>query len=207
MIDLGYPLEDTDRDGLTPLATAVLYRSHDVINKLIDAGANINGKESSPLTIAITKIQWDLAKKLVKLGANVNHQNGYGTTALMKLCCNSTCADLEMYPILLRAGANLDLVDHDGMNAWCHFIKHHNPPMDNYFGHVKTLFKKTHITHFRILLIAMSQNPNLAMFVNDYLNSPFLQTRCSVEQYELLKATYKLGQVPEHLRRQIILSI
>lgn len=85
-------IEDS-RNGLTPLHFAVQNSKVDIVNYLIENGANINAKTSNgqtPLHLSVAggfyKSQnldkTDVVKLLLEKGATINEQDNNGDTAL-----------------------------------------------------------------------------------------------------------------------------
>ena len=63
----------------TPLRAAVSSNRADVVQYLIDQGADVNlsGRESCPLTVAIQKGFFEIVKILVENGADLNYKEGW----------------------------------------------------------------------------------------------------------------------------------
>ena len=129
MLKAGGNVNAKNDDGNRALEAACgwnLY--HEVVERLLDAGAdlNISGPET-PLSIA-SEQGWDLetAKLLLRRGADVNAQNANGKTPL--ICAARLTEyneDLTVYDhdpsayvtLLLQAGADAKARDKDGNTA------------------------------------------------------------------------------------------
>jgi len=89
-----------------------------MVKLLIDAGANVNYKDSPRKSTALhTATYWgqsEIVELLVKNGANVNVQNIYGDTPLMN---SANHGDVQAVKFLLKKGADVNLKDKDGETA------------------------------------------------------------------------------------------
>jgi len=82
LLDQGYPVDKKEAmtwqlpDGLTALMEAAYYGRNDIVELLIDRGANVNAVSSSgsmsALMLAAAKGQVDTVKLLLKRGADIN---------------------------------------------------------------------------------------------------------------------------------------
>ncbi len=79
-------IDARDKLGRTPLIEAACKGHLDVVQYLVEKGADVNAKDSvglTPLTWAICQGHLDVVKYLVAKGADVNTMNNDGKTALM----------------------------------------------------------------------------------------------------------------------------
>lgn len=92
---------------LTPVLYAVRANCDELLEWLIDAGADVNkvGTQfyQSPLTFAVLKNDREMAAKLIAAGATLDYQNGDSATALMIAARTN---NLAMVSLLLNAGAD-----------------------------------------------------------------------------------------------------
>ena len=103
--------------GYTPLHSAVSINDLEMVNLLLNNGAdpNIQGKEgNTPLHLAITfKASDAVISALRRRGANVNAQNKIGLTPLHYACNLGTC-NYTASPLRLFNGINPEIMDRDG---------------------------------------------------------------------------------------------
>lgn len=98
----------------TPLISASYGGHVDIINLLLDAGADIEKKGNdgySPLFIAASKGYYEAVKILCSRGADVHSQNMFNKTPLMGAIAKG---DLEIVHFLLSQGAQLVSKDRNG---------------------------------------------------------------------------------------------
>lgn len=92
-------LNETDRLGFTLLHYAALSNSVEIVQTLLDAGADVNAPDAhggwTPLMIAVGGDQLNLTKVLLMAGADVNAQDVRGMTALHMAHVNDNGAILE----------------------------------------------------------------------------------------------------------------
>ena len=80
-----FPLDDADRNGLTPLHAAAENGNARVIRNLIADGAAVDAKDAqgrTPLLIAVRQRHLKVAAELITAGANINAETRNGWTAL-----------------------------------------------------------------------------------------------------------------------------
>ncbi len=109
-----------DFKGYTPLILAVYNNSLNVVDFLLEKGANINAQDSAgntPLMGVCFKGYKDIAAKLINAGADVNLQNYSGATALTFA---ATFGHLEIAEMLLDKGADISLRDVRGKSPYDH---------------------------------------------------------------------------------------
>ena len=107
-----------DFDGNYRGTTAIMYAAHqgkaDCVNKLIEAGADVNNtchtnderEGYTPLMAAGVSGNVQCVRKLIQAGADLNIPGKDGITALMTA---STDRKGEIFPILMKAGAEVNL--------------------------------------------------------------------------------------------------
>jgi ankyrin repeat protein len=103
-------------DGFTPLGFAVFFGHPEIVDVLLEAGADANlaSRESmkvAPLASASAAGQYEIAKKLIAHGANVNSRASSDFTPLHE---SAARGQLEFATLLLDHGADLDAKTADG---------------------------------------------------------------------------------------------
>jgi hypothetical protein len=104
-------------DGNTPLIHAVIRRRPDLVDALLSAGADPNGKSQSgatPLMIASGRGNLPLVDRLLSAKANVDLQDNAGATALMYA---AGAGETEIVRRLRAHGADPALRDTEGLTA------------------------------------------------------------------------------------------
>jgi ankyrin repeat protein len=127
---------DSHSNGVTPIIYAIKIQSKDMVELLLNCGADINKPDingKTPLMYAITHGDKDMVKLLIEAGADVNVKDNYGLTPLMLAVkgCNPDILDL-----LIRAGADINKEDDNGKTPIMYSIIHGNKDM------VKLLLRK-----------------------------------------------------------------
>ena len=98
-----YPM---DHDAVTALILATTRGHSEVVEFLLEMGANIESrskKEDTPLMRAITHNRYDVAEMLLSKGANPEAVNIYGDSALFRAICKRST---ELIDLLLDSGAS-----------------------------------------------------------------------------------------------------
>ena len=106
-----------DKDGNSLLIYAIFFNCQDVINTLLEKGANLNLQNSDGVTALFVASQegyTDVLKLLLDKGAKIDLQKTDGATALF---IASQDGLTEVVKILLDRGAKLDLPDSNGATA------------------------------------------------------------------------------------------
>ncbi len=117
----GANINSHNEDGLSAVIIASDMSNSELLQFLLDHGANINGVEESRNETALMRRTevGDVAflRVLIGLGADVNLQDRGGQTALMKAARyrNARAAQL-----LIESNANLDTSDYTGQTALDH---------------------------------------------------------------------------------------
>jgi len=135
LLDRGANVNARDKDGRTALHRAADYGRREVLQALLDRGADIEaaveGKYEyaggTALLLASEEGDLDVVRVLLDRGANVNARDNGGRTALQLVFTSSRSSrgrPAEVAKLLLDRGANVNGNDKDGytplMNA-CHF--------------------------------------------------------------------------------------
>lgn len=106
-----------DQDGRTQLMRTVETSDATEVEKLIDAGANVNDQSYTGITALQTAAgmgKTDVVRLLIRRGADVNQKAQGGFTALMQAALAGRAAVAE---ILLEAGADPNAEDMTGKSA------------------------------------------------------------------------------------------
>ena len=100
----------------TALMMAAITSAPDCLRLVLEAGANVNGKNDAGATALMTAIHWnhvESVKLLIQGGASVDLQDRRGRTALF----HAVAADRDaVCSYLLGVGANPDIADNDGVS-------------------------------------------------------------------------------------------
>lgn len=118
ILDKGYNQVDNDYNPLN----AASYSGHkDILELLIQKGADINHRDSSgqtPLVMACIGKRKDIVRWLIEIGADVDKRTCEGPTPLMWACSSGYRGMADM---LLYKGANIDKADYEGRTPvmWC----------------------------------------------------------------------------------------
>ncbi|XP_065583414.1 ankyrin-1-like [Artemia franciscana] len=101
LIKSGAELDAANAHGKTPLVTAIKANNLNLVEVLLDRGANPNCGEC--LHLAVQKGRADLCKLLIKSGAELDATNAHGKTPLVTAI---KVNNLNLVEILLDRGAN-----------------------------------------------------------------------------------------------------
>lgn len=108
-----------DSEEKTPLHWAVYNNQRDIINVLLEAGANVNVTEVigiTPLHYAAERGYVEVVELLLDAGADVNAQD-YGYFNFTPLHGAAGFGRFEIVKLLLRTGAKVNLRDNEGRTA------------------------------------------------------------------------------------------
>lgn len=110
----------SNNDSLTPLMVSANHSKVEMVNFLINNGANVNAKSDSgmtPLMLAMNPMSEHtqaVVTALIEAGADINTQSNGGNTALMEA---SHKGMLRQVMTLILAGANLNIQNSFGETA------------------------------------------------------------------------------------------
>ena len=130
-------LEKRDRHGRTPLLRAFMSQRDDMIELLIDKGANTNItiKGKSPLMMAVEEGNEKIVKKLFEnpeTDKTVDYEDPLGRTALLLNVAGNN-PSMEIIRFLVdRKGAVLDVTDEFGNNALFYAVENGSIPLIKY---------------------------------------------------------------------------
>lgn len=133
LIRSGADLEGRGRFGNTPLINACMYNnaSYEIINMLINEGADVNARNYVGLTALGMAFDSppEIVALLIKSGADVNAKLGAGQTPLIRAAM-FTWKHPENITLLIDAGADVNAKDNGGRTALYHASKSSEPESD-----------------------------------------------------------------------------
>jgi ankyrin repeat protein len=133
------------QNGSTPLSTAYYNKKQDIVEYLLEHGADIDKQDGIGFTVLITACftdDYDGANYFIEHGANVNIQDVDGYTALMLACQKG---DIQIVRLLINSGADIDIKDGQGDNALDHAIRW-NSNNPKFIKNVETAFNQQKAT-------------------------------------------------------------
>ncbi|MBS0189754.1 MAG: ankyrin repeat domain-containing protein [Phycisphaerales bacterium] len=110
-------LEARSRNGRTALIWAAGWGTPDMVQKLLDSGAEKNARDDAnwtALIMAAGRGDPQTVSRLIKAGADINAKNKWAQTPLMTAL---RAGNAEKVALLLEAGANCQESDLDGLSA------------------------------------------------------------------------------------------
>lgn len=114
LIKLGSNVNQPNSVGYTPLGEAVTQGSFEIIQDLLEAGADPDcGSESTPLYAAAVQGRIEIAALLIQAGADVNLSSD-GETPLMGAAAEG---NMNIVQLLIEAGADANARTQDGKSA------------------------------------------------------------------------------------------
>ncbi len=122
LLDKNAKVNAKDLNGYTPLMWAARASKNDILNLLLSRGANINVKDkrgNTPLLLAAryskSKVVKSLLNRIGKRVGGVNAQDKKGNTPLLWAVKKNKS---KVVTLLLQYGANPDIRNNKGTNAW-----------------------------------------------------------------------------------------
>lgn len=108
-------INQLDSKGLAPIHYAILGNQTAALNKLIELGSSVKiyHDGDSLLHFAAAGKSQTILNKLISTGIDLNQKNIFGETALHYASANENLAVVEL---LVKAGANPQLLDNSGMS-------------------------------------------------------------------------------------------
>ncbi len=103
------------KTGRTPLHDAVCCGRKDLVNQLIEKGADIDAKDkdgATPLILAVTSNNGEISNYLIERGANINAFDGAGYTPLLWAIYSGY---IDLAVLLMDKGADINLGENSGM--------------------------------------------------------------------------------------------
>ncbi len=122
----------------TALKEAIISKRREIVNTLIEAGADVNDKadDYTPLGLALTASSEDIFKDLIFAGANYSERFANGKTLLIAA---AGLGRKEIIRVLLFFGEDINATDNNGTNALMNAILNSYPPN---LGSIKLLISK-----------------------------------------------------------------
>jgi ankyrin repeat protein len=112
LLDHGALIDGRDENGETYLQTAIDNDEEEIVELLIERGANVNVADEEGVTPLMRVESIEDARLLLEHGANVNATDNEGQTALHLL--TSEPGRIEFATLLITRGADVNARDHDG---------------------------------------------------------------------------------------------
>jgi len=116
----GVDVMSRNADGFTPLHSASMHGTKEIIQALLAAGADITARHecgSTPLHSAASFGTAETIQALLDAGADVMAEEGDGWTPLHRAASCFECPP-ENIRLLLAAGASVMVKDEDGKTPW-----------------------------------------------------------------------------------------
>lgn len=113
LINRGTNINDFE---ITPIVFACKNNNIELVNLLIQFGANVNRSDDlniSPIIYACKNNNIELTKLLIKSGADVNHSDNTNSTALIYA---SQFDNIELVKLLINAGAKIEVSNNKRIN-------------------------------------------------------------------------------------------
>lgn len=113
------------KDLIEALTDAALNGRNDIINALIEMGADIDGqdqREHTALIWAVCVAHKETVELLLNLGANVNIKDEYGSTCLMYAASTGNVS-VETMKRMIAMGADINAKDDSGRTSLIHAAK------------------------------------------------------------------------------------
>ena len=193
----GANIEDNDVYRDTALINTIKLNDVRMVNKLLEAGANINaqGTSGTPIAVAIYKMKSEkervkverILRLLLEKGANVNtaiKNSGSSTHTVLMHAADG--AQFQAIKLLLEHGASLNTHDYMGYTPLMHAIEAQIPPFRDRCKEIYSIVK-----------LMLSYNPDINIM--DKINRTSLDheigqhSECPMIQQLLIDASGKRG--------------
>lgn len=205
LIDAGSDVDFVDQQGnsgLLHISRPLHYRDYSpyfiiqLIEKLIQAGANLNTQNKDGLTALMATIEDDsidkdnthIVEKLLEAKADVNIQDTNGLTALMIAVLNG---EVESVRLLLEKKPDLNIQNQDGLTAFMYIFQD-----EGSMQYIPEIYEDDIIEIIKMLIEAGSKVDTLDGDGNSVLSmlSHSLLRDCSIEFFnELIAMLIKAG--------------
>lgn len=112
----GVDINLRNEQGFTPLMLAIEYDNTEIINLLIENGADIECRtqQYTPLMFAVQEGKFSIVQLLIRKGANINSATDEGLTVLMIAIRDN---HINIVELLLKNGVDVDLKTKEGSTA------------------------------------------------------------------------------------------
>jgi ankyrin repeat protein len=102
LVKAGAQVNGADDEGNTPLMCAAEDGDMDMLQVVLEAGADVKAKTASGRTALLFSSNVEILTTLIKAGADVNASDTDGRTALLNF---AEAADADAVQVLVKAGA------------------------------------------------------------------------------------------------------
>ena len=113
LLDAGIDINLIDKEGRTPLLTAILWKDTKMAQQFLDSGADVNLAGEGypkPIQVALSQNDPSLMKTLIEHGANVDERDENGRSLLLDAVASGNTRAVDL---LLKSGASLKVFDSD----------------------------------------------------------------------------------------------
>jgi ankyrin repeat protein len=114
LIDCGADIDARNKQGRTPLLTAVMEGRHEIVRLLLSKGAKLDAMDDEGDTTLHLTWSKDIAMAVIDCGADIEARNKQGRTPLLTATANGS---YEIVWLLLSKGAKPDAMDNEGNTA------------------------------------------------------------------------------------------
>lgn len=131
----GLSLTNKNFAGASPIYWAARENHLEVLKYLVEVGADVNTVDlliQTPLHMATMYGNYDLVPFLVEAGADVNAVNTFGNTPLHCIAAFPNPDDVMVAKLLVGKGANINMVNDQGLTALQVSRLHDNAPVTSY---------------------------------------------------------------------------
>lgn len=129
LIDNGANVNETDKNGVTPLIEACYLGYSRTVKLLLENGADVNFKDNNgrtALMVASYQGHRELVRSLIEKSADVNQKDNNGRTALMY---SSIAGKSQIAELLFYSGVIIDVKDSSGLTAISYAVQCYHQEM------------------------------------------------------------------------------